>query len=101
VLGNDETAVTDHYTINGLGNMVLDALQISGVNLDTLAPVDLAPIDEFHMGGRAATQYVIGMMQLPRGATVLDVGCGLLTRLTFISAALSTCLGQTRHLMPQ
>jgi hypothetical protein len=44
--------------------MVLDALHISGVNLDTLSPVDLAPIDEFHMGGRAATQYVIGMMQL-------------------------------------
>ena len=75
--GDDETAVTDHYRVNDLGKIILDALQASGVNLDTLSPVDLAPIDEFHIGGRAATQYVIGMMELPRGATVLDVGSGL------------------------
>ena len=77
MLGDDETAVTDHYTIDGLEKRILDALQASGVNLDALSPVDLAPIDEFHIGGRAATQYVIGMMELPRGATVLDVGSGL------------------------
>ncbi len=77
MLGDDETAVTDHYTVNGLGKTILDALQASGVNLDTLSPADLAPIDEFHIGGRAATQYVIGMMDLPRGATILDVGSGL------------------------
>src|SRR5271163_4525799 len=77
MLGDDETAVTGHYSVNGLGKMILDALQASGVNLDTLSPVDLAPVDEFHIGGRAATQYIIGMMELPRGATVLDVGCGL------------------------
>jgi ubiquinone/menaquinone biosynthesis C-methylase UbiE len=77
VPGDDETAVTDHYRVNDLGKIILDALQASGVNLDTLSPVDLAPIDEFHIGGRAATQYVIGMMELPRGATVLDVGSGL------------------------
>ena len=77
MLGNDENAVADHYTVSGLGKKVLDALHISGVNLDTLSPVDLAPIDEFHMGGRAATQYVIGMMELQSGSTILDVGCGL------------------------
>ena len=74
---DDETAVTDHYTVNDLGKMILGALQASGVNLDTLSPADLAPIDEFHIGGRAATQYVIGMIELPRGATALDIGSGL------------------------
>ena len=77
MLEDDETAVADHYTVNNLGKIILDALRASGVNLDTLSPFDLAPIDEFHIGGRAATQYVIGMMKLPRGATVLDVGSGL------------------------
>ena len=72
-----ETAVADHYTVNGLGKLILDALQASGVNLSKLSPADLAPVDEFHMDGRAATQHVIGMMQLPSGATVLDVGSGL------------------------
>jgi MPBQ/MSBQ methyltransferase len=72
-----ETTVAAHYTANGLGTVILSALQASGINLDTLSPVDLAPVDEFHMGGRAATQHVIGMMHLPDGARVLDVGCGL------------------------
>ena len=74
---DNETAVADHYTVNGLGSLILNALRDSGINLDTLSPVDLAPVDEFHMGGRAATQHVIGMLRLPDGARVLDVGSGL------------------------
>ena len=74
VNGVNETAVADHYTVNGLGTLILDALQASGINLNTLSPIDLAPVDEFHIGGRAATQHVIGMMHLPSGAHVLDVG---------------------------
>ena len=72
-----ETAVVDHYNVNSLGERILDALQRSGLELDTLTPIDLAPVDEFHMGGRAATAHVIGMMDLPVGAHVLDVGSGL------------------------
>ena len=77
VIGDNETAVADHYTIDGLETLILNALQVSGIDLDTLSPIDLAPVDEFHMGGRAATQHVIGMMQLPSSAHVLDVGSGL------------------------
>lgn len=76
VTGVNEAAVADHYTVDGLGTLILDALKVSG-KLNTLSPIDLAPVDEFHMGGRAATQHVIGMMSLPNNAHVLDVGCGL------------------------
>ena len=74
---DNETAVAKHYTVNNLETLILTALQGAGIHLDTLSPVDLAPVDEFHMGGRAATQHVIGMMHLPDGARVLDVGSGL------------------------
>lgn len=77
VNGVNETAVADHYTVNGLGTLILDALHASGINLSTLSPIDLAPVDEFHIGGRAATQHVIGMMHLPSSAHALDVGSGL------------------------
>ncbi len=72
-----EAAVADHYNVNSLGERILDALQRSGLDLDALTPVDLAPVDEFHMGGRAETAHVIGLMDLPVGAHVLDVGSGL------------------------
>ncbi|CDX55945.1 Methyltransferase type 11 [Mesorhizobium plurifarium] len=76
VIEVNETAVADHYTVNDLGTLILHALQVSG-NANSLSPIDLAPVDEFHMGGRAATQHVIGMMNLPNHAHVLDVGSGL------------------------
>jgi SAM-dependent methyltransferase len=37
----------------------------------------LGAIDEFHVGGRAATQTLIDTLPLPPNAHVLDIGCGL------------------------
>jgi ubiquinone/menaquinone biosynthesis C-methylase UbiE len=72
-----ENAVVNHYNVTGLGALILDALKRSNINLDALTPRDLAPIDEFHLGGRAATEHVIGLLDPPVGASVLDVGSGL------------------------
>lgn len=74
---SNEAVVADQYTVNGLGELILSGLRRSGIDLDDLKPIDLAPVDEFHMGGRAATEHVIGLMNLPREAAVLDVGSGL------------------------
>ena len=72
-----ETTVAEHYGVVSLEKKILDGLQQSGLDLDALTPVDLAPIDEFHMGGRAATTHIVGLMELPSGTRVLDVGSGL------------------------
>jgi MPBQ/MSBQ methyltransferase len=74
---SNETEVAEHYNVSGLGELILDALRRSNIDLKALKPSDLSAVDEFHMGGRAATQYVIGLMGLRPGARVLDVGCGL------------------------
>lgn len=72
-----EAAVAGHYGIDDLGAKILDALRRSGLDLSALTPADLAPIDEFHMGGRAATADVVRLMALAAAAHVLDVGSGL------------------------
>ena len=38
---------------------------------------DLAPIDEFHIGGRLATDNLIDQLNFSAQGYVLDVGCGL------------------------
>jgi len=38
---------------------------------------DLAPVDEFHIGGREATVHFIKHLNLQKGDSVLDIGCGL------------------------
>ena len=72
-----ERSVAAHYGIQDLGERILAALRQSGISPDAPRPEDLAPVDEFHMGGRAATQHVIGLMGLTPGMRVLDIGSGL------------------------
>jgi len=81
-----EARVAGHYGIEGLGEKILDAARRSGLDVDALTPADLAPVDEFHMGGRAATAYIVGLMDLPAGARVLDIGCGLGGVVRFLAA---------------
>jgi cyclopropane fatty-acyl-phospholipid synthase-like methyltransferase len=48
-----------------------------GKDPQKLAPVDLAPVDEFHIRGREATIELANRAGLEAGQRVLDVGCGL------------------------
>ncbi|MEO0492112.1 MAG: methyltransferase domain-containing protein [Actinomycetota bacterium] len=38
---------------------------------------DLAPVDEFHLGGAAATAALVADLDLRSGDRVLDIGCGI------------------------
>jgi MPBQ/MSBQ methyltransferase len=50
-----ERAVEAHYTRGDLGEAILAALSRAGKGLENLRPEDLAPVDEFYIGGRKAT----------------------------------------------
>ncbi len=72
-----ERAVADHYGVAGLLARILDGVVAAGGDPDRLQPEDLAPVDEFHIGGRAATKFAVSKMRLRDGDHVLDIGCGL------------------------
>ncbi len=56
---------------------ILKALADMGKDVSQLTPIDLAPVDEFHIRGRAATVELASRASLTAGMRVLDVGCGL------------------------
>ena len=70
-------AVADHYARDGILGTILRALADEGKDLTRLTPLDLAPIDEFHIRGRQATIELADLAALAPGQRVLDVGCGL------------------------
>jgi SAM-dependent methyltransferase len=72
-----ENAVAAHYRADGLLERIDAGLRAGGADPARLTPEDLAPVDEFHVGGREATVYAISRMSLSAADHVLDVGCGL------------------------
>ena len=72
-----EQAVARHYAHGSLEETILEALAAAGKDVNRLAPKDLAPVDEFHVGGRQATIAFAEQFGLRPGMRLLDVGCGL------------------------
>jgi len=72
-----EGIVREHYTVGGLAERIVEGLAASGVDLDRLSVDDLAIIDEFHIGGRPATQHALTRLSPSGNERVLDVGCGI------------------------
>src|SRR5262249_18109660 len=60
--------------------------QLAASDTRTLNPAGLARIDQFHVGGLAATKEMAEALGLHAGATVLDIGCGLGGSARFLAA---------------
>jgi SAM-dependent methyltransferase len=73
-----EGRVAGHYARGGgLEAAILRAIADAGKDPERLAPEDLAPLEEFHTGGRQATIDLAAQMGLRPGLSLLDVGCGI------------------------
>lgn len=70
-------AIQTHYGRSELGEAILKALENAGKDVNHLTPEDLAPVDEFHIRGRAATLELAQAARLDAGKRVLDVGSGI------------------------
>jgi SAM-dependent methyltransferase len=82
-----EAAVARHYGVGDLKDRILKAIAAAGLDAEHLAPEQLAPLDEFHIGGRAATIHAVAKMGLKAGDRVLDVGCGIGGATRYIASA--------------
>ena len=74
---SDRSATNAYWGRDGLERKILDALAGAGKNVDTLTVDDLAPADQFHSGGKGATERLARLAKLQSGMRVLDVGGGL------------------------
>ncbi len=75
--GKIEDIVKDHYSVGDLADRILAGLEQDGKDLDNITTADLSVVDEFHIGGHAATQYLLSKMQFGPTDHVLDIGSGI------------------------
>jgi ubiquinone/menaquinone biosynthesis C-methylase UbiE len=71
------SAVADHYAHCGLIEAIRAGLTAIGKSERTVTADDLAPVDQFHIGGRLSTEEVAQSLRLTASDQVLDIGCGL------------------------
>ncbi len=74
---SNDTAVSDHYRHGNLLEAIEAGLAKLGKTTDSVTIEDLAPVDEFHIGGRLATEHMLHRLDFSERDHVLDVGCGL------------------------
>jgi ubiquinone/menaquinone biosynthesis C-methylase UbiE len=72
-----EAKVAGYYNQPRLEERILRAVEQAGRDSAQLTAADLAPVDEFHIGGIESTKELAARMELKRGMQVLDVGCGI------------------------
>lgn len=70
-------AVADHYQHGSLIESIEAALPALGKTPDSVTTEDLAPVDEFHIGGRLATDNLLQPLNFSAQDHILDIGCGL------------------------
>jgi ubiquinone/menaquinone biosynthesis C-methylase UbiE len=73
----DTRSVAAHYTHGGLLEAIRGGVEEIGKTPETVLLEDLGPVDEFHIGGRVATEGFLDRIDLKADDHVLDVGCGL------------------------
>ena len=73
----DSAKVISHYGEKDLLERLDFALAQAGLHDGTLSPQALAPLDQFHTRGLAATEELAKAAGLDAASRVLDIGCGL------------------------
>ena len=69
--------VERHYASGDLARRILEAARQTVPDLAAMSARDLAPVDEFHIGGVKATEHFLPMLEFGPGMAVLDVGSGI------------------------
>jgi SAM-dependent methyltransferase len=69
--------VANHYGDDSLLDAISRGVEGIGKTTRDLTIEDLAPVDEFHIGGAAATRTFLDNLGIEAGDHVLDVGCGI------------------------
>jgi SAM-dependent methyltransferase len=73
---SDARAIEAYWRRDDVAEAILAALRARGADLDALTVAVLAPVDQFHGGGKPATDRLASLADPAPGTRVLDVGGG-------------------------
>lgn len=74
---SERQSVASHYTHGALIDAIREGVARLGKTPATLSVDDLGPVEEFHIGGRAATENFLDQLCPGPDDHILDIGCGI------------------------
>jgi len=74
---SDDRTIAQHYTHGDLLGAIRIGIRALGKTETAVTVEDFGPVDEFHIGGRRASEDFLNQLALLPATHVLDVGCGL------------------------
>lgn len=86
----NDKAVSNHYSHGDLLQAIQSAIEKLGKTVNNISIEDLAPVDEFHIGGRTATETLLRQLEIKTQHQLLDVGCGLGGAARFVASEYNT-----------
>lgn len=78
--------VAAHYQHADLLAAIEAGLAKQGISPKTATIHDLAPVDEFHIGGRIASAHFLDQLEIQSDMNLVDIGCGLGGSARFVAA---------------
>jgi len=75
-MGNLNQNIENHYLKEKLFEDIINRLNEQGINLEKVKRSDIAGTDEIHVRGAVVSKELANSVNL-KGASILDVGCGL------------------------
>ena len=87
-----DKSVSDHYLHGSLLEAIEAALPALGKTTENVTIEDLAPVDEFHIGGRLATDNLFDQLNFSEQGYILDVGCGLGGAARYLASRYKNCV---------
>src|SRR5207342_2399296 len=69
--------IRDQYSTGLSRRNIEQALVSAGMDIDHIAPADLAALEDFHTMGRIATGRLVDLLEITTDTRVLDAGSGI------------------------
>jgi SAM-dependent methyltransferase len=73
----DAQAIADHWGKGDVYSLILETMELAGIDPNSVTVEQLAPVDHFHARGFAATVELADVLPIRRGDQLVDIGCGL------------------------
>lgn len=74
---NGMNEIERHYAVGNILSAIKDALSALGRSENNLSVDDLSAVDEFHIGGRIASEHLFKQLGIGAGDHILDLGAGI------------------------